>query len=107
MLHNRLQLFAALQQVQDLRYTPAGIAVLNCVLAHESEQMQAGRKRKVDLHIRAVALDKLALQLDSWSLGQQALFDGFISTPRWGYQQASDSTSVVFHIQAIEPAPFF
>lgn len=103
MQQNCLQLFAALQEVQALRYTPAGIAVRNCTLVHESEQVQAGRVRKVNLHIRAVALDQLALQLEGWQTGQQAVFSGFLSTPHWGNRPTSDSTSVVFHLQAIQP----
>ena len=60
---NQLQLLAAVVQVQSLRYTPAGIPVLNLVLEHESEQTELDTPRTVKLQLKAVAFGALAESL--------------------------------------------
>ena len=47
MARNRLELSARLLERGALRHTPAGLAALEFKLGHESEQDEAGAKRKV------------------------------------------------------------
>ncbi len=60
---NRLMLDATLAERGDLRYTPAGIPALDCVLRHASVQPEAGSKRKVDCELAAVAFGEPAMAL--------------------------------------------
>jgi primosomal replication protein N len=90
---NRLQLQAVVVQVQNLRYTPAGIPVLNLVLEHESQQTEMDTPRTVQLQIRAVAFGALAERLQKQALNEMVAFDGFLANARNG-------KGVVFHIQA-------
>lgn len=90
---NRLQLQAVVVQVQSLRYTPAGIPVLNLVLEHESQQTEMDTPRTVQLQIRAVAFGALAERLQKQAFNEMVAFDGFLANSRNG-------KGVVFHIQA-------
>ncbi len=90
---NRLQLQAMVVQVQNLRYTPAGIPVLNLVLEHESQQTEMDTPRTVQLQIRAVAFGALAERLQKQAFNEMVAFDGFLANARNG-------KGVVFHIQA-------
>ena len=90
---NRLQLQAVVVQVQNLRYTPAGIPVLNLVLEHVSQQTEMDTPRTVQLQIRAVAFGALAERLQKQALNEMVAFDGFLANARNG-------KGVVFHIQA-------
>ena len=54
---NKLELSARVLECEPLRHTPAGLPALEMVLAHESEVIEAGHPRRVELTISAVALD--------------------------------------------------
>ena len=43
-----------------LRYTPAGVPVVECVIGHQSEQIEAGSPRRVECEIPAIALGDTA-----------------------------------------------
>ena len=64
-----------------MRYSPAGVPVLDCVLTHTSQALEAGAMRQVSANIKAVALGAVAQQLDQQTLGQTAVFEGFIASP--------------------------
>ena len=49
-----------LLELGALRYTPAGVAALEFKLAHESEQDEAGGRRKVKAEIGAIAFEAQA-----------------------------------------------
>ena len=87
---------ARIAEASPLRYTPAGIPVLNLVLDHESEVEEGGVTRQVKLTVRAVAFGALAETSVKSELGQVQLFTGFLINAR-------TSKSLVFHIQAINP----
>ena len=84
-----------------LRQTPAGIPVLDCWLSHQSEQVEAGSKRQVQAHIKAVAVGAVADQLKHCELGKNIRFSGFLSSPiqRKG---AVGAPRLVLHIQAFQ-----
>ena len=90
---NSFALVAAVVQVQNLRYTPAGIPVLNLVLEHESRQIEAGTPRQVNLQMRAVVFGDMANTLSREPLMQAIEFHGFLA-------HARASKGVVFHIQS-------
>ena len=76
---NRLTLDATLAECSDLRYTPAGIAALECVLKHASVQSEAGGHRKVDCEIAAVAYGEPAIALARVTTGTTLRCKGFLA----------------------------
>jgi primosomal replication protein N len=89
---NQLQLTASVIERDVLRYTPAGIPVVNAVIAHESEQIEAGIKRLVGLEMTALAAGKVAERFNQTALGTVFRFTGFIA------RKNRNSKSLVFHI---------
>ena len=65
-------------ELQSLRYTPAGIPVVEFRLAHESERAEAGAKRKVRAELDAVAFDAQARLLAAGPMGRLLKAEGFL-----------------------------
>ena len=80
MISNRLVLSGEVTEVADLRYTPAGIPVLNLVLEHESQQTELDTPRTVKLQLKAVAFGALAETLQKQALNDAGNFDGFLAS---------------------------
>jgi primosomal replication protein N len=76
---NRLILDATLAERADLRYTPAGIPALECVLRHESIQPEAGGERKVECELAAVAYREVAIALSRVQTGTALRCRGFLA----------------------------
>jgi primosomal replication protein N len=76
---NQLTLDATLTQASALRYTPAGIAVLECALHHQSTQPEAGNERKVDCEIAAIAFAATATALAAVAAGSALRVTGFVA----------------------------
>ncbi|TAG35306.1 MAG: primosomal replication protein N [Polaromonas sp.] len=91
---NAVALTACIAEASPLRYTPAGIPVLNLILEHESEVEEVGITRQVKLTIRAVAFGALAETSARLELGKPKFFNGFL-------MNAATRRSIVFHIQAV------
>lgn len=77
-----------------MRHTPAGVPVLELVLQHQSDLMEAEVKRVVQLDIKAVALGVNAetLAKANTNLESDLEFNGFLAASRNG-------KGIVFHIQ--------
>jgi primosomal replication protein N len=80
--HNRLTLTATLENKEPLRYSPAGVPVLNFRLVHQSEQIEAGRPRIVSCELAGVAIGDTAMLLAKLEPGQELQFSGFLATKR-------------------------
>lgn len=93
---NQVNLSAAVFEVKPIRYTPAGLPALEMVLQHESEVLQAGHQRRIELTIAAIALGDLALLLADITLGTPMLIKGFLAPSRKG------STRLILHIQQVD-----
>ena len=65
---NRLVLDATLTAREPLRYTPAGLPAIDCMLRHASMQAEAGGERKVECEIAAVAFADIARLLATLEL---------------------------------------
>jgi primosomal replication protein N len=81
---NRLLLSAQLVERAALRYTPAGLPALDVALKHESELTEDGQPRKVSMEMTAVAIGEVTRVLAAMSLGDAAVFAGFITSARNG-----------------------
>ena len=89
---NRLELSARVLECEPLRHTPAGLPALELLLAHESEVIEAGLPRRVELTLQAVALGDLALMLGHRA-GTELQVVGFLAPTR------KDSVKVKLHLQ--------
>lgn len=93
---NVLSLAARLIEREPMRYTPAGVPLVECVLEHTSEVMEAGTKRKVEMTLQAIAIGEGSGLLAHYPLGKIACFTGFLA-PR-----SLKVRAVRFHITQIE-----
>lgn len=79
---NQLTLRAELAERGALRYTPAGVPAVECLLAHRSLQTEAGIQRQIQLEIGALALAGMATQLAQIDPGAQLEVQGFLAPQR-------------------------
>jgi primosomal replication protein N len=93
---NRLVLSAQLVERGALRYTPAGVPVLDLSLQHESEVSEDGQPRKVSMEIKALAIGAITRPLAALVLGSHGTFAGFLAATRNG-------RGLRFHVTALEP----
>jgi len=89
---NRVQLSASLASRSGARFTPAGVAVLELGLAHQSIVAEAGAERTLQFELDAIALGDVALRLEQIGLGAVLQLTGFIA-PR-----SRRSRRLVLHI---------
>jgi primosomal replication protein N len=76
---NRLQMSATLIERTNLRYTPAGIPVIEAQLQHRSQAVEAGIDRQLDFPFGAIAIGDTARQLADESLGRHLQLSGFLA----------------------------
>jgi primosomal replication protein N len=93
---NRLELSGRLLELGKLRHTPAGLAALEFKLAHESEQDEAGGRRKVQAEIGAIAFESQARLLAGRPLGSAVRVLGFLSA------RSRRGKKLVLHVTNIE-----
>ncbi|MBY0484052.1 primosomal replication protein N [Nitrosomonas sp.] len=62
-----------------LRYTPAGVAVIEFTINHVSRQKEAGVARQIIFDILAVALGQLALTVAEFKINNTVKLTGFIN----------------------------
>jgi primosomal replication protein N len=92
---NRLILAAQLVERSALRYTPAGLPVLDVLLRHESQVVQSGQQRIVGLDLRARVIGELVEKFTTLEMGSQHGFGGFLGSQRNG-------RGVLFHVTEID-----
>jgi primosomal replication protein N len=83
-------------ELDALRHTPGGIAMLKFRLQHDSSQKEAGGERKVSCEIAAVAFEREAKLLAAAKLGSRVKINGFLAA------KSRTSRSVVLHATEIE-----
>ena len=96
MARNRVELSGRLLEAGQLRHTPAGVAALEFKLAHESEQEEAGVKRKVAAEIGAIAFEAQARLIATRPLGSAVKVEGFLSA------KSKRAKRIVLHVTNIE-----
>jgi primosomal replication protein N len=95
-LDNRFVLSGNLIELDALRYTPAGIPVVNFRLNHASEQIEAGAKRAVQCEVSAMAFEREARLIAAGRPGMQVKVTGFLAG------KSRDSRQLVLHATDIE-----
>ena len=96
MPRNRVELSGRLLEAGTLRHTPAGVAALQFKLAHESEQEEAGVKRKVQAEIGAIAFEAQARLIAARPLGSALRVEGFLSA------KSARAKKLVLHVTNVE-----
>lgn len=81
---NQVQLCATVLECQPMRYTPAGVPVVEMQLEHGSEVIEAGRPRRVEMVLPALAMGDLARMLANTPLGTVLQLQGFLAPTRKG-----------------------
>jgi len=92
---NQLVLSAQLLERGAVRYTPAGLPVIDMCLKHESQVQEAGTPRKVSMELKAVVIGGLSQRVSALGIGESACFTGFLAAQRNG-------RGTVFHITALD-----
>ena len=92
---NRCVIDGELVELDDLRYTPAGLARVGLKIRHVSSQQEAGVARQVQCDIPALSLDAAALKASKLQLGQQVRVEGFLA------QRSLRNTQLILHIENI------
>ena len=93
---NRIEISGVVTGLQSLRYTPAGVPVVEFRLAHESERAEAGAMRKVHAEIDAVAFEAQARLLAAGPMGRLLKAEGFLCAKN------RQSKKPVLHVTNIE-----
>jgi primosomal replication protein N len=87
-----VELSATLVERSSVRYSPAGIPVLECLLDHRSTQLEAGLPRLVEFEVRALALGGIVTELERVAPGTGLDVEGFLAPSRKG------SKTLLLHI---------
>ncbi|WP_269533799.1 primosomal replication protein N [Chitinimonas sp. BJYL2] len=92
-MRNQVVAHGQLLELQPLRYTPAGIPVVEFRLMHESTQQEGGSDRQVQCEMPCVCLGESARSLASLPEGTEVLVKGFLAGRSQRYKH-----SLVLHI---------
>ena len=83
-------------ELDALRYTPAGIPVVNFRLSHASEKSEAGAMRAVECEISGLAFEREARLMAAARPGMQVRIAGFLD------RKSRDSKQLILHTTNIE-----
>ncbi len=89
---NEVTLSGELVGRELLRYTPAGIPILDARLAHRCEVSEAGHRRQVDFDIAVSFAGPMAHRAEVLHLGQAISASGFLAPRR------RQSKTLVLHV---------
>ena len=73
---------ARLHERGELRFTPAGIAAIDFMLAHASKQVEAGIERSIECELAGVAFGEVAQRLAAVPIQTALRCKGFLAR-RW------------------------
>jgi primosomal replication protein N len=76
---NRLVISGTLNQIETLRYSPAGVPIAEAVVHHRSNQTVANQARQVECELTVQASGSLASQLTQLIVGTQVKLEGALN----------------------------
>ncbi len=91
-MSNRVRLRVRLVARADLRFSPAGVPVLQAALNYQGAVAEADIERQLDFEMDAIALGDTAQRLDRQALGADLDVEGFLA-PR-----SRRSRNLILHI---------
>ena len=89
---NQLRLNGVLLERGVMRYTPAGIPIVEGILSHQSEQLEAGQSRRVECEVKLLAAGPLALLLTQIPLNAELNCQGFLA------KKNRNSKTLIYHV---------
>jgi len=92
---NQTTICGKLNKLGALRYTPAGVAVIEFGISHTSDQIEAGMSRKVNCDISAVALAQIAIIISEIRPGTLVKLTGFLA------RKSQMSFQLVLHVDNV------
>ena len=93
---NRVELTGVVSALDTLRYTPAGIPIVELSISHESPQSEAGQARNVMCEVKAVAAGPVAQRMMQAQLGARIRATGFLA------HRGKSKVVLVLHINEFE-----
>ena len=93
---NRLEVEGQVLERSPVRYTPAGIPILEFILSHESEVSEAGVPRRITFALQILVMGDLVQMAGTIGLGTTLRIQGFIAPVR------KDSPKFRLHAQRIQ-----
>ena len=93
---NRAQLCGRLEARGALRFSPAGVALVEFTIAHRSEQKEAEVRRTVNARMPAIAAADMAQKIAQLALGTQVKASGFLAPA------GRSNAAFVLHVLNIE-----
>lgn len=66
-------------KLAELRYTPAGVAIVEFNIRHQSNQLNVGISRQVTCDISAIAFDQIAMMIIKLEIGHKVKLTGFLT----------------------------
>ncbi len=93
---NLLTLTGIVAELEALRYTPAGVPLLGLRIRHESQQIEAGAARRVNVEMTAVAIGEVAQDISALSSGSRISVEGFLA------RKSPQSNQIVLHICSLK-----
>ncbi|MDD5328547.1 MAG: primosomal replication protein N [Sulfuricella sp.] len=93
---NQVVLTGRIAEMDALRYTPAGLPLMSFRIAHASEQVEAGHKRKVECEVQAMMLGEPAKTAAGMKAGDSVKARGFLA------RKSQHSQQLVLHLDKIE-----
>jgi primosomal replication protein N len=92
---NQTTICGEISKLGTLRYTPAGVAIIEFGISHASNQIEAGMPRKVLCDISAVALAQIAVIISGMKLGTLVKLTGFLA------KKSQMSLQLVLHVDNV------
>ena len=83
-------------EAEALRYTPAGVPLLSLRIRHESQQVEAGVTRRVNVEMAAVAMGEIAQSIRALTGGDPISAEGFLA------RKSPQSNQIVLHICSLK-----
>lgn len=93
---NRFVISGEVISLDALRYTPAGMPLLNVKLGHRSEQIEAGTKRLVRCEVPLILAGELAEAANSFKTGDKIKVHGFLD------RKSQNNSQLIMHGTKIE-----
>lgn len=93
---NQIVICGKIVKLGQLRYTPAGKAVIEFEISHISNQMEASIRRQVTCEIFAVAMADMAKIISSMEIGSFVKLSGFLT------KRNKLSTQLALHVTHID-----
>jgi primosomal replication protein N len=92
---NRVVLTGRIAEIGELRYTPAGTPIVEFLVSHASQQIEAGIARKVECELPAIVLGVAANKVAA-AKAAVLKFEGFLASRSRGSRQT------VLHVNNFE-----